>query len=70
MVFSRPFQRYVTNPQIPKILVGKVKKYLEWFSDYRAGWSREPQWQNDNSSFSAVFSTSALKESRAFAYYW
>ena len=27
-VFSRPFKRYITSPQIPKILVGKSKKQI------------------------------------------
>ena len=46
-VFSRPFQGYIISPQIPKILVGKSKKYLQFFSDCIAGWSKEPQWEND-----------------------
>jgi hypothetical protein len=47
-VFSRPFQRYITSPQIPKIVIGKTKENLQLFSDCRAGWSKELQWENDN----------------------
>ena len=54
-VFSRPFQHYTISPQIPKILVGKFKKYLQLFSDYKVGWSKEPQWENDCDSFCNIF---------------
>jgi hypothetical protein len=50
-MFSKPFQRYITNPQISKVSIGKTKKKLQSFNDYIAGWSKEPQWENDNGSF-------------------
>ena len=36
-IFSRPFQRYTTSPQIPKILVSAPKKtILQSFNNYKA----------------------------------
>jgi hypothetical protein len=37
------------------ILVGKTKKQLQLFSNYKACWSKEPQWENDKGSFSQYF---------------
>jgi hypothetical protein len=42
--FSRPFQLYITSPQIPKISTGKTKENLQSFSDCGVGWSKELQW--------------------------
>jgi hypothetical protein len=67
-VLSKPFQRYITSPQIPKISVGKTQNNVQSFSDYRASWSKEPQWEI-NMFFTMVFA-SELKESQASAYYW
>ena len=53
--FSRPFQWYITSPQIPKILVGKTKNSMQLFSNYRASWSKKPRWGNDKGSFSQYF---------------
>jgi hypothetical protein len=53
-VFSRPFQRCITSPQIPKISTGKTKENLQLFSDCRAGWSKELQWENDNVSYKCI----------------
>ena len=47
-------------PQNSKISTGKTKENLQLFSDYRAHWAKELQWENDN----------ALKESQESAYYW
>ena len=54
-VFSRPFYRYITRPQIFKILVDKTKRNMRSFSDCKAGWSNEPQWENNCGSFSQYF---------------
>jgi hypothetical protein len=53
-VFSRSFQHYITSSQIPKISIGKTKKKLESFSDCRAGWSKELQWENDNVFYKCI----------------
>jgi hypothetical protein len=53
-VFSRHFQRYITNPQIPKILTGKTKENLQSFSDCIAGWSKELQLENDNVFYKCI----------------
>jgi len=47
-LFSRPFQCYITSPQMPKISTGKTKESLQSFNDYKACWSKELQWENDN----------------------
>jgi hypothetical protein len=46
-VFSRPFQRYITSPQIPKISTVKTKENLQSFSNCKACWSKETQWENN-----------------------
>jgi hypothetical protein len=53
-VFSRPFQRYITSPQISKISIGKTKEILQSFCDCRAGWSKELQWENDNVFYKCI----------------
>ena len=53
-MFSRPFQRYITSPQISKISTGKTKETLQSFSDCRAGWSKELQWENDNVFYKCI----------------
>jgi hypothetical protein len=47
-VLSRPFQWYITSAQISKFSTGKTKENLQSFSDCRARWSKELQWENDN----------------------
>jgi hypothetical protein len=47
-VFSRPFQRYITGPQISETSTGKTKENLQSFSVCRAYWSKELQWENAN----------------------
>jgi hypothetical protein len=59
-VFSRPFQRYITSPQIPKILTGKTKENLQPFRGNRAGWSRELQWENDNVFYKCIEGKSGI----------
>jgi hypothetical protein len=53
-VFSRPFQRYITSPQLPKISTGKTKDNLQSFSNCKAGWSKELQWENDNVFYKCI----------------
>jgi hypothetical protein len=53
-VFSRSFQRYITSPHIPKISTGKTKEQFQSFSDCRAGWSKELQWENDNFFYKCI----------------
>jgi hypothetical protein len=53
-VYSRPFQRHITSPQIPKISTGKTKERLQSFSDCRACWSKELQWENDNVFYKCI----------------
>ena len=53
-MFSRSFQRYITSPQIPKISTDKTKENLQSFSDCRAGWSKELQWENDNVFYKCI----------------
>ena len=51
-VFWRHFQQHITSPKLPKVSAGKWrKKNLQLISDCRAGWSKEPQWENDYGSF-------------------
>ena len=55
-VFSKTFHRYITSPKIPRVSLGKSRKInLQLFSDCRAWWSKEPQWENDCGSFSPCF---------------
>jgi hypothetical protein len=53
-MFSTPFQRYITSPQIYKISIGKTKDNLQLFSDCRACWSKELQWENDNVFYKCI----------------
>ena len=62
----KTFQQYITRTQIPKISVGKTKKNLQSFSRLVERTAMEKRQR----FFFAMFSTSALKESRAYAYYW
>jgi hypothetical protein len=59
-VFSRPFRRYITSPQIPKISTGKIKENLQAFSKCRAGWSKELQWENDNVFYKCIEGKSGI----------
>ena len=52
-VFLKTSQRHISSPKIRKVSVGNPRKTnLQLFSDNRAGWSKEPQWENDYGSFS------------------
>jgi len=53
-VFSIPFQRYITSPQILKISTGKNKDNLQLFSDCKASWSKELQRENDNVLYKCI----------------
>jgi hypothetical protein len=53
-VFSRPFQRYITSPQIPKNSTSKTKENLQSFSNCRAGWSKRLEWENDNVFYKCI----------------
>jgi hypothetical protein len=53
-VLSRPSQQYITSPQIPKFSTGKTKENLQSFSDCKAGWSKELQWENDNVFYKCI----------------
>jgi hypothetical protein len=53
-VFSRPFQRYITSSQIQKTSTGKTKENLQSFSNSRAGWAEELQWENDNVFYKCI----------------
>jgi hypothetical protein len=59
-VFSGPFQRYITSPQIPKFSTGKTKENLRSFNDCRAGWSKELQWENDNVFYKCIEGKSGI----------
>ena len=50
--FSRSFQRYITSPQTPSILVGTPKRQLcsRSTTAQHAG-QNKPQWENDCDSF-------------------
>jgi hypothetical protein len=48
-ILTRPFQRYITSPQLPRISVGKTPP-------------KKLQWENNCVSFFTMFSTNALKE--------
>jgi hypothetical protein len=63
-VFSRPFQRYITSSQILKISIGKTKETCS-----RLVTAEEAGQKNCNGK-TTMFSTGALKESWAYAYYW
>ena len=72
-VFSRRFQRYITSPKIPKVSVGKSRKTnMQLFSDCRAWWSKEPQWENDYGSFLPCFLLvlASLKLKVVFMLWW
>jgi hypothetical protein len=60
-VFSRPFQRYIISPQIS---TGKTKENLQSLA------TAEQAGQKNCNGKTPMFSTSALKEIWAFAYYW
>jgi hypothetical protein len=64
-VFSRPFQRYITSPQIPKISAGKTKEKCNHLVT-----ARHASQKNCNEKMTTILSTSALRESQASAYYW
>ena len=49
-----PYQWYITSPQIPKIPTRKTKENLQSFSNCRAGWSKELQWENDNVFYKCI----------------
>ena len=52
----KTFPMVYYEPKIPKVLVGKSRKTnMQLFSDYRAWWSNEPEWENDCGSFLPCF---------------
>jgi hypothetical protein len=53
-VFLRPFQRYITSPQIPRIITGKTKENLQSFSDCIASCSKKLQRENDNVFYKCI----------------
>ena len=53
-VFSRPFQQHITSPHIPKNSTGKTKENLQFFSDCRADWSKELQWEDNNVFYKCI----------------
>jgi hypothetical protein len=53
-VFSRPFERYITSPKIPKISTAKTKENFQSFSICKACWSKELQWENDNVFYKCI----------------
>jgi hypothetical protein len=56
-VFSRPFQWYITSPQIPKISTGKTKENCGRLM------IAEQAGQKNSNGKTTMFFTSALKES-------
>jgi hypothetical protein len=59
-VLSRPFQRNITSPQIPKNTTGKTKEILQSFSKCKVGWSKELQWENDNVFYKCIEGKSGI----------
>jgi hypothetical protein len=59
-VFARPFQRYITIPQIPNISASKTKENLQSFRNCRASWSKELQWENDNVFYKCIEGKSSI----------
>jgi hypothetical protein len=53
-VFLRPFQRYITSPQIPRIITSKTKENLQSFSDCIASCSKKLQRENDNVFYKCI----------------
>ena len=53
---EKVFPTVYYEPKIPKVSVGKSRKInMQLFSDYKAWWSKQPQWENDCGSFSPCF---------------
>jgi hypothetical protein len=50
-VFSRPFHGILKASKLLKIHVGKTNKKCSCLSDYRSGWSKEPQCKKNCGSF-------------------
>jgi hypothetical protein len=52
--FARPFQLYITSPQISKFSTSETKENLQSFSNCKAGWSKKLQWENDNVFYKCI----------------
>ena len=56
-----PFQRYITSPKIPKVLVGKSRKTnMQLFSDCRAWVVKKTAMEKQMRFFFTMFSTSGV----------